>query len=96
MPWEISYSEEFKAGVQKHCRKNKQLEAELNKRMKKIAADPLLGDTKTGRYKACRSDHVSDHWVVGWYMEPPVLMRAHLPQVKKVVFFFFGHHDEWD
>lgn len=64
--------------------------------MRKIELDPLSGDTKTGRYRACRADHVASHWVIGWYLAPPVLQRAHLPQLERVVFFFFGHHDDWD
>jgi len=63
---------------------------------KRVQSDPLIGNPKTGRYKQFRSVHVKDHWVLAWYLEPPILQREHLPKLEVVVFSFFGHHDEWD
>lgn len=96
MAWKVAKGPEFEKGVVAHTSKNPKLRAELVKRMLKVEANPLCGDVKTGRYRACRSEHVADHWVLGWYLDPPIFQRGHLAKLEMVTFFFFGHHDEWD
>ena len=92
-PWRIAQTAAFKASLP---RGDPELLEALRKTQKRVQADPLAGNPKTGRYKHFRSIHVRDHWVLAWYLEPPVLQREHLARLEVVVFAFFGHHDDWD
>jgi hypothetical protein len=94
--WKVSKSDDFISGFSAHCAGNDHLREAALKRMKKIEMDPLCGDTKTGMYRNCRSEHVERHWVIGYYLVPPIGLRQHLPKLQEIVFFFFGHHDEWN
>jgi hypothetical protein len=91
--WEVAQTTAFRESLPWG---NEELLAALGAMQKRVQADPLIGNPKTGRYKHFRSIHVKDHWVLAWYLEPPVLHREHLHKLEVVVFAFFGHHDEWD
>lgn len=90
--WKVAQTTPFKNAIP---RKDPVLLAALSAMQKRVRRNPLMGTPKTGKYKHFRAIHVRDHWVLAWYLVPPVLQPAQLENLEVVVFAFFGHHDEW-
>lgn len=64
MSWKVDSYDQFSEAYRKLTKKDPKLKEAVDKKMKRIAADPLMGDPKTGAMVGLRSDHVLDHWVI--------------------------------
>jgi hypothetical protein len=93
--WQVASSADFENQFRKLTKKDRPLAGIIKQAMEKVELDPLCGDSKTGLYHGCRAIHVGRHFVLGWYLEPTIVQRVHLGNLKRVVFFFIGHHDDW-
>lgn len=92
--WKVDGSDDFQESYRKLARKNPRLKDAVDAMMDRVEDDPLIGDPKTGRLHGLRQVHVMGHWVLTWSLEPVIVNRKHLSDLRQLWFIELEHHPE--